>query len=612
MNLLLLPILIPFVAGFLSLALRKERAYIKEILALLATASTLAIAGGLFHEKMTFLYPWAGLGMDFSLKLDPFNSFILLAASLFGFLITLYSLAFAREKKYPNLFYAYLLLTLSFAQGAILANNFVVLLFFWEGLLVTLFAFIALGSSTAWKTALKAFIIVGASDLCMMLGIALTAYITNTLAISETHLPFTTLGTTAFVLLMIGAVAKAGCLPFHTWIPDAALDAPLPFMALMPAALEKLLGIYFLARLSLEIFPFAPLSGISIVMMTLGCVTILVAVLMALIQKDYKKLLAYHAISQVGYMILGIGTALPAGIIGGLFHMVNNAIYKCCLFLTGGAIEKQTGTTDLNKLGGVMRKMPVTFFCFFIAAASISGVPPFNGFFSKELLYEGALNCGWIFYAAALLGSFFTAASFLKLGHAAYVDRPRSEMNHVKEAPVSMLVPMIFLAALCIFFGVYNVFPIHHFLEPILGEELLEGQHFGGFPHDMMLVAMTVGILALAFVNHLVGAKKTGHGLGAVDHIHYAPVLHGIYDKAEDKFFDPYVLGLKSLKVLARIGFALDKSIDFIYNKAIVSLGYGCSHLIRVCHNGSYENYLVWSLLGFTAMIVYIFFLRGA
>ena len=140
-------------------------------------------------------------------------------------------------------------------------------------------------------------------------------------------------------------------MPFHSWIPDAAIDADLPFMALFPAALEKLLGIYFLARISLEMFKLTPTSWISTLMMIIGSITIIFAVMMALIQKDYKRLLSYHAISQVGYMILGIGTAVPIGIVGGLFHMINHAMYKSGLFLTAGSIEKQTGTTDLKKLG---------------------------------------------------------------------------------------------------------------------------------------------------------------------------------------------------------------------------------------------------------------------
>jgi NADH-quinone oxidoreductase subunit L len=144
---------------------------------------------------------------------------------------------------------------------------------------------------------------------------------------------------------------------------------------------------------------------------------------MALIQKDMKRLLSYHAISQVGYMVLGIGTALPIGIVGGLFHMLNNAVYKSCLYMTAGSIEKQTGTTDLRKIGGLSKRMPFTAICFTICALSIAGVPPFNGFFSKELIFDAALESNVIFYIGALLGAFMTAVSFLKMGRAAFAGK---------------------------------------------------------------------------------------------------------------------------------------------------------------------------------------------
>ena len=260
---------------------------------------------------------------------------------------------------------------------------------------------------------------------------------------------------------MIGAISKAGSMPFHSWIPDAALDAPLTFMAFVPAALEKLLGIYFLARdLPRLLRHRARAPGFSLLMMIVGCATIILAVGMALVQKNYKKLLSYHAISQVGYMILGIGTALPVGIVGGLFHMINHAMYKSGLFLTAGSVEKQAGTTDLEKLGGLARRMPVTFACFLVTAASISGVPPFNGFFSKELVYDGALERGWIFYALALLGSFLTAASFLKLGHAAYLGQALARRTRrSRKRPGRCSCPMLAIAALCVLFGVYNPCP---------------------------------------------------------------------------------------------------------------------------------------------------------
>jgi len=347
----------------------------------------------------------------------------------------------------------------------------------------------------------------------MMLGIALTYHLAGTFAISKISLPMTLGGSIAFVLLMIGAISKAGSMPFHSWIPDAAIDAPLPFMAFLPASLEKLLGIYLLARISLDMFQFTAGSWVSMLMMIVGAATILLAVMMALVQKDFKRLLSYHAISQVGYMILGIGTALPVGIVGGLFHMINHAMYKSCLFLTGGSVEKQAGTTDLKKLGGIGKYMPVTFICFIVAAAAISGVPPFNGFFSKELVYDGALERHWIFYAAALLGSFLTAASFLKLGHAAFLGKESEENKNVKEAPWQMLVPMITIASFCILFGVYNALPLNKLIQPILGLRL-EGHNFAGFHVKTLLLAGTLISLTLALLNHMFGVKKSGSGLG--------------------------------------------------------------------------------------------------
>jgi NADH-quinone oxidoreductase subunit L len=327
--------------------------------------------------------------------------------------------------------------------------------------------------------------------------------------------------------------------------------------------------------------------------------------MMALVQKDYKRLLAYHAISQVGYMILGIGTAVPAGIVGGLFHMINNALYKSCLFLTGGAVEKQTGTTNLAKLGGLAGKMPVTFGCFFIAAAAISGVPPFNGFFSKELIYDGALERGFMYYLAAAAGSFFTAASFLKLGHAAYFDKPESTPKNVKEAGWPMLLPVIILAALCILFGVYNALPIKNLIQPILGEKI-EGHNYAGMPSNLWLVLISLLTLGGAMLNHWFGVKKSGRGLGASEHIHHAPILSTLYDKAEKRWFDPYEIGLKFAGFCAKILWSVDRAVDWIYEVFTVKITLALSRGLKALHNGNVSVYVLWSLVGIAGLLIYI------
>ena len=598
-------ILMPAVAGLVILALGHLHRVLRAALVLSAAAVNLAFALRLFGNSAKLVLAWAPFGMDFSLRLYHFSGFVLLAAAGFCLAISLYCIPFMVTRRYAGQFYVYLFFSVAMTNGALLADNLVLLIFFWEGLLLTLFGMITIGSPNAFRTAVKALIIEGSADLCLMFGIALCGYLAGTLAISKISLPLTALGGTAFIFLMIGAIAKGGAIPFHTWIPDAALDAPLPFMALVPAALDKLLGIYFLARISLDMFQLTVESQLTHVMMIVGAVTILVAVMMALIQTDYKKLLAYHAISQVGYMVLGIGTALPVGIVGGIFHMINHATYKCCLFLTGGAVEKQAGTTDLQKLGGLARSMPITFLCFAVAALSISGMPPFNGFFSKELVYDGALARSQWYYWAALAGSFLTAASFLKLGHSAFLGKRPPEMQQVKEAPWAMLLPMIVLAGVCVVFGIYNAFPLQKLIQPILGPALA-GHDFSGWPESVKLVTLTGAVLVLALLNHLYGVWRTGRGIGAVDHIHYAPVLAGLYSKAERRVFDPYEIGLRLCRVIANSAWAIDRAINWISDFFAAGLALYLARWISSRHSGSYAVYLLWSVAGIAVLILWV------
>jgi NADH-quinone oxidoreductase subunit L len=611
---LVLAIAVPAVAGLLTLVLPSRRTpWAPAVLATLACAFELAVAIYVFPNDFAFAWPWMGFGVDFAIKLSRLSAFVFLGIATLSFLVTVYSAVSMAKAPSSRRYHAWVLFTVAFSAGAVLADNLVLFLVFWGGLLLTLFAMIAAGKTQPFATAVKAFVIVGVTDLVLMFGVMLTGHLAGTLSMSAIRLPLDGLGAVAFLLLLIGAMGKGGAMPFHSWIPDAALDAPTPFMALLPGSLEKLLGIYFLARISLDLFILTPESWVSPVMMWIGGATILLAVLMALVQKDYKRLLAYHAISQVGYMILGIGTALPVGIVGGLFHMVNNAIYKSSLFLSAGAVERQTGTTDLRELGGLGRFMPVTTVCFLIAAASISGVPPFNGFFSKELVYDGALERGWIFYAIALAGSFFTAASFLKLGHAAFFGKPANEKRIVREAPWPMVAPMIVLAGLCILFGVANALPIERLIQPALGSAM-EGAHhgtFAGFPTNMLLVALTAAVLGLAILNHAFGVRRTGKGLGAVDHIHHAPGLSSVYALQATGALDPYRTLNGAARLAARVLFIIDRAIDWIYSTLATGIGLAASRVLRRAHSGSVNRYILWALAGTVALVLVVLAVAG-
>jgi NADH:ubiquinone oxidoreductase subunit 5 (subunit L)/multisubunit Na+/H+ antiporter MnhA subunit len=603
--LLLLLIIIPAIVGLVMLFIPTRTKYPREALALVTASLLVLIAGSLWGKKLDLVIPWAGFGLDFQLRYYEFSQFIVAAVAGFSLLLSLYSVKFMAGRPQNNQFYGFLFISEAMALGATLANNLVLMLFFWEGLLITLYAMINLGHEKAYRTAMKTFIIVGLSDLCLMLGIAIAGAQANTLVMSEIHLTTAGINGIAFVLMMIGAMAKAGAMPFHTWIPDAAVDAPLPFMAFLPAALEKLLGIYLVARIALDFFTMD--LAMELFLMTIGAVTIVLAVMMALIQRDFKRLLSYHAISQVGYMILGIGTGVPVGVAGGLFHMINHAMYKCCLFLTSGSVERQAGTTDLRQLGGLRQKMPWTFVSFLVAAASISGVPPFNGFVSKEMVFEGALETGYpIFFYAAVIGAFFTLASFLKLGHASFFGKLEAKHETVTESHWTMIVPMAFLALGCILFGVIYRLPLDHLIKPSLTAGLghaIEEIHFEY--HLGWLFWVTIGLIAAATLNHWIGVKLSGRGVGASEHIHHLPGLSQIYDLAEKHVFDPYVQGKVIFRWLALALFRIDRAIDWVYQGLAPALA-GAITSIRNIHNGLYANYLSWSVGGLLLILIYI------
>ncbi|MEO0225529.1 MAG: proton-conducting transporter membrane subunit [candidate division WOR-3 bacterium] len=617
-QLLLVPILLPVFLAIITFIIPRTVRGVRETITLLGLIIGVYIAWFLFGcRNLTLSLDWID-GLGFDLRLYHFSGFTLLWINIFGFLISLYSVIKMASHKRVNEYYLYLLLTLAFANGAILADNFLVLLFFWEGLLLTLYGFITLGSTeNTQRTAIKAFIINGFCDFCMILGISIFWAITGKAKfteIAQNPIQPVGLGMASFILILIGALGKGGSLPFHTWIPDAAIDAPVSFMAFLPGALEKLLGIYLASKVALELFVIEPNSPMSILMMTIGGITIVLAVLMALIQKDYKKLLSFHAISQYGYMILGIGTALPIGIVGGIFHMLNNAIYKSGLFMVAGAVEHRTGTTELKRLGGLRGDMPITALCYLVLAAAISGIWPLNGFVSKEMVIHGAYETGFIIFALfGWVGAIFTFASFLKAGHSIFLGPRSREVPKIRECESPFLIPMVIMAILSIIFGVYNYLPLKLFLEPIIAGRIMAGEHididFSTHALDLMspIASVSIFMLLIALSIHLYGwnrAEKQAHQASEV--IHKLPIIRTLYDWSEARFFDIYEQGIKFLKGLARMLYvAIDRPVDYFYEKIITVPGQIGTKIFQYAHNGHYANYLAWCVAGLV-IIIYV------
>ncbi len=216
------------------------------------------------------------------------------------------------------------------------------------------------------------------------------------------------------------------------------------------------------------------------VLIILGSLSMLVGVLLALYQWDYKRLLAYHSISQVGYIILGIGLGTPLGILGGLFHLINHSVFKSLLFLTSGAVEYATGTRDLKKMGGLKEKMPVTAVSSFIASMSIAGVPPFNGFWSKLIIILACVQAQryWL-GVIAVVASLLTLSSFLKVQKYAFFGKLNPEYEKVKEVPGSMQVAMIILSILCTFLGLLLIPQLKSILLDPAVQVLVNGMDYG-------------------------------------------------------------------------------------------------------------------------------------
>lgn len=268
-----------------------------------------------------------------------------------------------------------------------------------------------------------------------------------------------------FLLALVAAVGKSVQFPLHTWIPDA-MAAPTPVSALLHAACYVKAGVYLVARLH-GFGPWPAEWGIGV--SWLGALTILVGVLFAMAQHDLKRLLAFHTVSQIGYMMLGLGLGTPLGIAAGLLHCLNHGLFKGGLFLCAGAVQHATGTRDMDRMGGLGRRMPRTAALWLIVAGGIAGVPLLNGFVSKWLLYNAALEANRPLLALIpWVGSILTAFSFLKATSGVFLGPEGPDSAKAHEAPWTMTAGIAVLAAGCVFVGVAPQFAVKYLVNPLL------------------------------------------------------------------------------------------------------------------------------------------------
>jgi len=616
-NILLYPVIIPFLVGLFNLIVPRLKK-LKQLMAVAVTAYLLVFSYRLFNLTGTvenlFSFNFLNYSADLIMDVNQISSFMLLFTYLFGFLISIYIFSSRSEiESGDNQFMAYFFWTLAGASGVFLSSNLLSLLIFWEMVTAVFFLYLNLGKSKASsEAARKTYVILGFADAFFLFGIGYIWVTSGTLNIDLINISTAggVLPRVVFFSFVVAALAKAGAIPFHTWIPAISEEAPVSVMAFIPGSLDKLLGIYLLSITILKLFNVEPI--LSFVVMLVGALTIIIGVLMALIQHNLKKLLSYHAVSQVGYMVLGIATGNPIGILGGLFHMLNNAIYKGGLFLCAGAIEKEAGTTELEKLGGLYRKMPFLMVSNLILALAISGVPPLNGFASKWMVYQGVLIVGQpVFLILAIFGSALTLASFLKVIYSVYFGGASNVYDRVRKPSLFMTTPIAVLAILCLFFGILAAFIVNLYFVP------MEFEVFAGLTTSAIFselsFAKTLWNPYLATVAMIIGLiiGIIFYFIGKVFKYREQPVFTGgeKFELEERRF--PGTGLYTTILELPFIGTYLkdsDKGSYDLYNIIKIIGWETIVKKLKNLHDGILSTYLSWCIVG---LMIIMFVLMG-
>lgn len=584
------------------------------------------------------------LGSRLALRVDPLSAIFLAIVALIALLSTLYSIRYMEHYVRDNVakFFPILLLCVASMVGVLVTTDFLFFLIFWESMTLTSYFLVTFESENAasQRAGLKYFVITHGATLCMVAAALLLwrtsgsfsfEAIRQTLSgLLETQ-PF--LAHSIIFLFFLGFATKAGILPMGDWLPDAHPVAPSGMSAILSGALVKL-GIYGLVRLFFSFLVASPsLSIWGIILALAGTGSLFAGTLTALRQIDTKRLMAFHTIGQIGYICLGLGTGAyclhmyPAvasiALAGAIFHAVNHACFKSCLFLGAGSVLFRTGKRDMDKLGGLAGFMPYTTGTTAIASLSIAGVPPFNGFASKWLIVAGCLLAGMRFPLFLVLGlvalfiSLATLASFLKVLGSVFLGKA-DENVRIEEAPISMIVPQVVLAALCVLLGIFPQLVLRlvgHAIESVTaisasgvdasrlwgGLSLSDGSPVGFWSPLAILAALAI----LALISY--GIQRVG---GA--HVRAVPVWYCGEEHASEavrypasSFFLPFKHAFQGVYPTGKVHVPkfpalLRRALDFdqwLYAPTVKVID-GAADRVSRTHVGTPQIYLLWIVIG--------------
>ena len=444
-------------------------------------------------------WQWINAGIvrvNFSFALDQLSTVMLLVVTGVGFLIHVYSVGYMHDDAGYARYFSYLNLFLFFMTTLVLAGNVLLMFVGWEG--VGLASYLLIGfwftKDSAANAGKKAFVVNRIGDFGFLIGIFLLLGNFGTLNFAAIGAnlsanPAWQGGVLNWIAicLLFGAAGKSAQLPLYIWLPDA-MEGPTPVSALIHAATMVTAGVYMICRTHV-LFNHAPAALATVAVV--GAATAIFAATMGLVQNDIKRVLAYSTISQLGYMFLGCGVAAYSAAI---FHLMTHAFFKALLFLAAGAvIHSVGGEQDMRKMGGLWKKMPVTFATMLTAVLAICGIPPFAGFFSKDaILYAAYLHGtgGKILWGVGAITALLTALYMFRLLYMTFIGEPRSETGHPHATPLSMTVPMVILGVLSVCGGWFGIGHFSAYLGPVLGP-MAEG---GSATLDWILTIIAVAL----------------------------------------------------------------------------------------------------------------------
>jgi NADH-quinone oxidoreductase subunit L len=564
-------------------------------------------------------------GLDWALRYDTLSVVMVAMVTCISTLIHLYSVGYMSHDPTTPRFFAYLSLFTFMMLMLVTADNLVQLFFGWEG--VGLASYLLIGywyeKESACAAAMKAFIVNRVGDLFFMLGLCLTFWVFGSIEFSEIfgaidqHKDARFGGLPAYevicILLFLGACGKSAQLGLHTWLPDA-MEGPTPVSALIHAATMVTAGVFLVARMS-PVFEYAPIA--LAIVTVVGASTALFAATIGCVQNDIKRIIAYSTCSQLGYMFFAAGVGAYQGAI---FHLFTHAFFKALLFLSAGSvIHAMSEEQDIRKMGGIWKKIPVTYAVMWIGSLALAGVPYFAGYYSKDFVLEAAYaahsGVGMYAFLCGLLAAFLTAFYSWRLLILTFHGAPRADhhtMEHVHESPLVMLVPLLLLAVGAVFAGAVFApsFIGHHWEEfwngaivNAPGNEIMH--HVHEVPGWVPLAPTIVGLggIALAYVMYMFAPSLPGALARAFPGVHRFLLNKWYFDELYDAIFVRPAQALA--RGLWRIGDV--RIIDGVPNGLAASVA-GAARQAVALQTGRVASYAFTMIVGLVVLVSLLLF----